>query len=265
MKVNRCSPRKVLEPCITLNFNYQMDTYIGCEHLCYYCYGLNEAETNWESEVLIHQDLTGQLARELSSLEPQTIYIGMNSDPYQPVEAEYQQTRKAVELLGRMRFSVSILTKSGMAARDLDVLKKVPGVSMGISLAFQDEATRKLFERKVPSNEERVAMLETMKKAGFKTYTLICPVIPFITDIEALIKIAEPHSDAIYVYRLEYMNTEKDRNWQNLNSILEKNFTEKAGRIKDIIFSADSTYWDRVRCELEKLAPEIEAELRLEI
>lgn len=265
MKVNRCSPRKVLEPCTTLNFNYQMDTYIGCEHFCYYCYGLNEAETNWESEILIHEDLTGQLARELFSLEPQTIYIGMNSDPYQPVEAEYHQTRKAVELIGGMGFSVSILTKSGMAVKDLDVLKKVPGVSMGISLAFQDETTRKLFEKKVPSNEERVTMLETMKKAGFKTYTLICPVIPLITDIKALIKMAEPHSDAIYIYRLEYMDTESDRNRQNLNSILEKNFTGKAGRIKDIIFSDDSTYWGRVRCELEKLANEIDAEIRLEI
>jgi len=265
MKVNICSPRTVLEPCTTLNFNYQMDTYIGCEHFCYYCYGLNEAETNWESEILIHRDLTGQLARELSYLKPQTIYMGMNSDPYQPVEMEYRQTRKAVELLGKVGFSVNILSKSGMAVRDLDVLKKVPGASMGISLAFQNEATRKLFEKKAPPNKERVTMLEAMKKAGFKTYTLICPLIPFITDIEALIKIAEPHSDVIYIYRLEYMNTEKDRNRQNLNSILEKNFTEKAGRIKDIIFSADSTYWDKVRCELEKLVPEIEAELRVEI
>ncbi|MDP8267872.1 MAG: hypothetical protein P9L97_04010, partial [Candidatus Tenebribacter davisii] len=75
MKVNRCSRRKILTPCGLEMHNYQIDTYIGCEHLCRYCYGLNNAETDWHKEILIHEDIMDQLAQEINFLEPQSIYI----------------------------------------------------------------------------------------------------------------------------------------------------------------------------------------------
>ena len=86
MKVSKCSLRKILNPCILEAHNYQVDPYIGCEHFCFYCYSLNKAETDWKKEILIHEDITGQLSLEMNSLEPQSIYMGMNSDPYQPSE-----------------------------------------------------------------------------------------------------------------------------------------------------------------------------------
>jgi DNA repair photolyase len=75
------------------NLDYQVDTYAGCRHYCYYCYVLNQAETDWTKEILIYNDITGQLSGELEKISPQKIYMGYYTDPYQPCEAEYRQTR----------------------------------------------------------------------------------------------------------------------------------------------------------------------------
>ena len=65
MKIKPCANRSVLNPCTLEGRNYQVDPYIGCEHYCYYCYALNRAETDWSKEVLIHEDIAGQLESEL--------------------------------------------------------------------------------------------------------------------------------------------------------------------------------------------------------
>ena len=84
MKVSTCSYRPIIEPCSLKNLDYQVDSYVGCEHNCYYCYALDQAETDWTKEVLIHKDITGQLSEELEKISPQTIYMGYKTDPYQP-------------------------------------------------------------------------------------------------------------------------------------------------------------------------------------
>ena len=97
--VNKCTQRPILEPCSLKNYNYQIDPYIGCEHYCHYCYVLNQAETNWTKEIQIHNDISEHLKTELKNLTPQKIYMGYYCDPYQPLESEYLQTRKALKLL----------------------------------------------------------------------------------------------------------------------------------------------------------------------
>lgn len=164
---------KVLEPCTTLNYNYQLDTYRGCEHQCCYCYALNRAETDWEKEILIHENLPAQLNAELDLLEPQTIYIGMNSDPYQYSEIESCQTRKALEIIADKGFSASILTKSGFITRDIDLFNKMPSPSAGISVAFTDEISRKHFEKKAPPMAERIGVLKILREAGVKPRRIV--------------------------------------------------------------------------------------------
>ena len=94
MKISTCSYRPILVPCSLKNFDYQVDPYVGCEHCCYYCYVLNKAETDWTKEIGIYTDITGQLSGEFDKISPQKIYMGYYSDPYQPCENEYRQTRK---------------------------------------------------------------------------------------------------------------------------------------------------------------------------
>ena len=110
----------MIEPCAlqSLGFNYQIDPYVGCEHNCHYCYAQNQPDLDWENEIGICSDIK-KLAEELALLTPQKIYMGMKTDPYQPLEKEYNQTRAALELLKERGFSVCILTKSNLVIRDL--------------------------------------------------------------------------------------------------------------------------------------------------
>ncbi len=84
MNIKPCDNRPVLNPCTLKDLNYQVDPYIGCEHYCYYCYALNQAETDWSKEVILHKDITSQLESELAGIPPQAIYMGWQTDPYPP-------------------------------------------------------------------------------------------------------------------------------------------------------------------------------------
>ena len=264
MKVSKSSQRKILNPCLLEAHNYQVDPYIGCEHFCSYCYSLNKAETDWEKEILIHEDIIGQLYQEMNSLEPQSIYMGMNSDPYQPCERIFKQTRKVLELLAERGFSVCILTKSGLVTRDIDLLRKMPDSSVGVSIAFQEEHIRQLFEKNASSNKVRIEALKKLKNSGIKTYTLICPVMPFITNIESVIEQVASYSDTIWVYRLN-MESEKDKNWLNVKSILDKHFPELTEKYQKIAFSKDHPFWKGIRQKLKEIQKEKCLNLRIRI
>ena len=136
MKVSECPSRPILSPCGLKELDYQVDTYIGCGHYCYYCYVFDQAETDWSKEILMHSDIVGQLSEELESISPQTIYMGYHTDPYQPCEADYRQTRKVLELLLQKGFSHSILTKSDLVIRDIDILEEMNDAAVSVSVAF---------------------------------------------------------------------------------------------------------------------------------
>lgn len=265
MKIRQREEGQILQPCRPeWLFAYYVDPYIGCEHQCYYCYSLNQTDTDETKEIIIHNDIVRQLSRELSALEPQTIYMGMNSDPYQPCERAYEQTRQVLELLTQGGFSVCILTKSDLVVRDIDLYTKMKGSSVGISIAFQDERVRRVFEAKTLPNEKRIEALKRLQKAGIETYTLICPVMPFITDVKLLIEMAKPYADTIWIYPLS-MEKEEDRNWQNVKQVLNRHFPDMLEKYKQIAFSKDHLYWTQLRRELERLQREKKLNLRIEL
>lgn len=265
MKVRRCSGRQVLQTCRPeWLFDYQIDPYIGCEHQCYYCYIFNQNKTGGADEIIIHKDIAGQLTQELSKLEPQTIYMGMNTDPYQPCEKVYKQTRKVLELLAERDFSACILTKSDLIVRDIDLFKRMPGSSAGISIAFQNDRVRQLFEANTQPTQKRIEALKKLKQEGIETYTLICPVMPFITNVELLIEMVKPYADTIWIYAL-HMEKDKDRNWQNVKEILDRNFPDMTEKYKQIAFSKAYPYWVELRQRLEKLQRERKLNLRIEL
>ena len=65
LKVSVCTNGPILSPCGLKDLDYQVDPYVGCEHYCYYCYVLAQAETDWSKEILIHNDIVDQLSEEI--------------------------------------------------------------------------------------------------------------------------------------------------------------------------------------------------------
>jgi DNA repair photolyase len=264
VKVRVCTHQPIVQPCSLEGHEYQIDPYIGCEHRCSYCYALNQAKSDWRHEVLTYPDIARQVSSELAGLEPQTIYMGWNSDPYQPCERIERRSRRVLELLAQRGFAACILTKSGLVARDADLLARMPGSSAGISLAFQDEQVRQLFEAAAPPNEVRTGALEALKEAGVRTYALVCPVMPFISDVGRLVEMVAGCADTVWVYALS-MESEDDPNWRNVEAVLDTHFVGLTEPYKRIAFAASHPYWAEVRSGLEMLREESGLDLRIKL
>jgi DNA repair photolyase len=241
-----------------------VDPYIGCEHYCYYCYALNQAETDWSKEVLIHKDITSQLESELAGIPLQTIYMGWQTDPYQPCEAEYRQTRQVLELLIGKGFSASILTKSDLILRDTDLLQKMNEASVSFSVAFNDNRTCRLFEANTVDNEKRIEALRQLKEAAVRTGALLCPVIPYITDAIQLIDMLAPCTDVIWIYGLS-INDRSDQNWLNMQKILSREFPDFLEQIEQAIFSKEHIYWAQLRDDLVTLKNDRQLNLNIRL
>lgn len=252
MKVSECTNRPILSPCGLKDIDYQVDTFVGCEHYCYYCYVLPQAETDWSKEILIFKDIVDQLNQELDKIPPQIIYMGYHTDPYQPCEAEYHQTRKVLELFLQKGFSASILTKSDLVVRDIDILKEMNDAAVSVSVAFNDNQTRKLFEANTMDTEKRIEALRKLKEVGVRTGALVCPVIPYITDAIHLIDMLAPYTDVIWVYGLS-INDRLGQNWLNIQRILRSQFSNLVEQIEPVIFSKEHIYWPQLREDLASL------------
>jgi len=242
----------IIEPCSLEGFNYQIDPYINCEHKCLYCYTQNQSKLDWETQIGIYLDMERRLKTELSLLKPQKIYMGMNTDPYQPMERRYKATRKVLNLLKREGFSVSILTKSDLVTRDMELFKKMPDPSIGTSVAFQEEWIRRLFEENSISNQLRIKALSKLKREGIKTYALICPVMPYITNVELLINNVYSYVEKIWIYPLK-INSEKDKNWRKIKPIVKKYFPSIFKKFEEAVFLPKHSYWNELKIRLENL------------
>ncbi len=264
MKITSCNSSSILTPCTLQGLNFQIDPYMGCEHYCHYCYALNQATTDWHKEICIHEDIARRLESELAKIEPQPIYMGWQTDAYQPCEAQYRQTRQVLELLQRNNFSASILTKSDLVLRDMDLLQKMDTASVNFSLAFNDNPTRRLFEANTMDNEKRIEALCKLKEAGVKTGALLCPVIPYITDAVKLIDQLAPCADVIWIYGLS-INNSSDVNWLNMKTILNHEFTDLLEPIEAAVFSKEHMYWAQLREDLETLKNDRQLNLNIRL
>ena len=264
MKVSVCSSRPILSSCGLKGIDYQVDTYVGCEHYCYYCYALPQAETDWSKEILIHNDIDNQLGKELDKIPSQTIYMGYHTDPYQPCEAEYLQTRKVLELFFKNGFSASILTKSDLVVRDIEILTKMNNAAISVSVAFNDNQTRRLFEANTIDTEKRIEALRKLKEIGVRTGALVCPVIPYITDAIELIDMLAPCTDTIWIYGLS-INDRLGQNWLKIQRILRSQFSDLVEQIEPVIFSREHIYWSQLREDLAALKNDRQLNLNIHL
>ena len=142
-------------------FDRSINPYRGCEHGCFYCYarpthaymGLS-AGLDFETRLFAKEGAAELLERELASpkYKPAPIAFGANTDPYQPIERQYRITRSLIEVLKRARHPLTIVTKSNLILRDLDLLAPmardglvkvfVSVTTLDRALARQDGAAR---------------------------------------------------------------------------------------------------------------------------
>lgn len=167
-----------------------MNIYRGCSHGCIYCdsrskcYQMSHRFEDIEVKANAVQLLEEALKRKR---KPCMIGTGAMSDPYIPLEKNLCHMRKCLELIDRYGFGVSVLTKSNLILRDLDLLKSINKKTKAVvqmTLTTYDEKLCKILEPNVSTSYERFKVLEIMRDNGIPTIVWLDPILPFINDTE---------------------------------------------------------------------------------
>ncbi|TBW32314.1 PA0069 family radical SAM protein [Siculibacillus lacustris] len=179
-----------------IGFDRSINPYRGCEHGCSYCFarpthaymGLSPG-LDFESRLFAKPTAARLLEQELGrpGYQPKPIAIGTNTDPYQPVEKRWRIMREVLEVLERTGHPVTILTKSALVLRDLDILSAMAArglVKVAISITTLDRKLARAMEPRAASPERRLAALAGLAAAGIPTGVMVAPVIPALTDPE---------------------------------------------------------------------------------
>jgi DNA repair photolyase len=177
-------------------FRWSLNPYRGCVHGCHYCYarathpylGLNAGE-DFATRIMVKTNMPDVLERELArpGWRRERVAIGTATDAYQPCEGRYQVTRRCLEALRDAHTPVSIVTKSTLVLRDLDLLKQLavlPGTQVNFTITTLDLTLWRLIEPGTPPPAQRLAVMRRLTDAGVACSVFIAPILPGLTDSE---------------------------------------------------------------------------------
>ena len=198
--LNRVPPRS------RVPFPWTVNPYRGCSHACVYCFARPtheyldfDAGRDFEREIVVKVNvpevLRGELARP--SWKREHVAMGTNTDPYQWVEGRYGLMRGIWEVLRDAANPCSILTKSPLLLRDLDLMREIAArteISACLSVPTLDEKAWRASEPHTPHPRARLEAVGELNRAGIPTGILIAPLMPGINDapgqIERIIELA---------------------------------------------------------------------------
>lgn len=189
--------------------DYCVNPYTGCEVGCVYCYAAlfmrrySGHSEPWGEFVDVKVNAPALLAKQIVKAKRGTIWFASVCDPYQPLEERYALTRRSLEVLVGRDFPVEIQTKSARVRRDLDVIRRIPEVEVGFTIATDDETIAGMFEPRASPVGERVEVLREFKAAGVSTFAFAGPLLP--GDPEKLATILAGAVDRVLVDRMNYV------------------------------------------------------------
>ncbi len=231
-----------------ISFDRSINPYRGCEHGCIYCYARpshcylgHSAGLDFETKLYAKSDAAQLLEQELAKpgYQPQTIALGANTDPYQPIERERRITRGVLEVLARTNHPVGIVTKSALVARDIDILAPMAAkglAKVAISITTLDRKVARAMEPRAATPSRRLETVRQLSDAGIPVTVMVAPIIPGLTDheIESILEAAcsAGANDAGYVLlRLPLEIKELFREW------LQTEFPGRASRVINLLQS----------------------------
>jgi DNA repair photolyase len=213
-----------------ISFDQSINPYRGCEHGCIYCYArpshayLNLSPgLDFETRLFYKADAARLLEQELAApgYRCSPITIGANTDPYQPIEREYGVTRSIIEVLAKYRHPFSIITKSAMIERDIDLLAPLARDNLVyalVSVTTLCAELKRTLEPRTASPAARLRAIRSLSAAGIPVGVMVAPVIPVLTDceVERILQAAADagaRSAAYVLLRLPYELKDLFREW----------------------------------------------------
>ena len=232
-----------------IGFDRSINPYRGCEHGCIYCYarpshaylGLSPG-LDFESRLFYKPQAARLLVAELrkKGYACRPIALGSNTDPYQPVERRLGITRSILEVLRDFRHPVTIVSKSALIRRDIDILSEMARENLAIvtiSVTTLDRALARVMEPRAATPERRLETIAALAEAGIPTGVLSAPMIPALNDneMEHILERARAAGAVSAGYTLLRLPLELKalfRQW------LETHFPDKAAHVLSLVAQA---------------------------
>ncbi len=225
-----------------IGFDLSINPYRGCEHGCIYCYArpthsfLNLSPgLDFETRIVAKVNAAERLRQSLASRSytPMHLNIGSVTDAYQPAERRLRITRSVIEVLQETRHAFSIITKSSLIERDIDLIAPMAHDKLAavyVSITTLDPALARILEPRAAAPQRRLRTIETLVKAGIPVGVSVSPIIPFINEpeLESVLKAARDagaSSAFSIVLRLPWEVNPLFQQW------LEQHFPERAARV----------------------------------
>ena len=197
-----------------VGFDRSINPYRGCEHGCIYCYarpshawlGLSPG-VDFETRLFAKPDAAALLRQELArpSYRCAPIAMGTNTDPYQPVERERRITRAILKVLSDCNHPVTIVTKSALIERDIDILAPMAEKGLAaaaLSVTTLERTVARAMEPRASAPARRLAAIRSLAEAGIPVRVMVAPVVPGITDheMEAILEAARDAGASLASY-----------------------------------------------------------------
>ncbi|HEX3690999.1 MAG TPA: LAGLIDADG family homing endonuclease [Solirubrobacteraceae bacterium] len=165
-----------------------------------------DAGRDFEREIVVKVNAPERLRAELArpSWKREHIAMGTNTDPYQWVEGRYKLMRGIWQAMIDARNPGSILTKSPLLLRDLDLMTELNAradFGAALSIPTMEEKAWRATEPHTPNPRARMEAVAELNRAGIRTGILVAPLMPGINDDPAQVaKILEMASEAGAAY-----------------------------------------------------------------
>jgi DNA repair photolyase len=193
--------------------DYTANVYAGCAFQCSYCFvpairsrrGMPE-ERPWGEWVEVKRNAAEVLRREMLRMPPTSrISIGTAADSWQPAERRYGISRRVLEVLQDYDNPISIVTRSPLIARDIDILRRFRRLRISISLPTFDDRIRSHFEPRAPSVSARCRLVKRLREAGIRVQLMFAPILPGLCDTRSAVVEYMHHAHALQVESVVFL------------------------------------------------------------
>ncbi len=179
-----------------ISFDRSINPYRGCEHGCVYCFARpshaylgHSPGLDFERKLYFKADAVALLRKELSAkgYTPATVALGVNTDAYQPVERKQRLTRSLLELLAAHNHPVTLISKSALIQRDIDLIAPMAAKGLArvaISLTTFDMKLARLMEPRAAAPHRRIETIRALSEAGIPVTVMTAPIIPALNEPE---------------------------------------------------------------------------------
>lgn len=239
IKIEEIQAKSIIAKTKVPSADYVINPYTGCQFGCMYCFAsfmgrfVGEKNANWGNYVYVKTNAVELMQKDIQRLmkkDPHPrIAIRTVPGPYQGIEKKRRLTRGILQTFADHDYQgrVSLLTKSPIVLDDLDILKRINNVEVGLSITTSDDKLSRFLEVQAPSSTARIKTVKKLIEAGINTYVFVGPLLPRMKYEPELLEnlFAEIAATGTRDVKVEYLNLPKYVR-PRLNKVLKEELPE---------------------------------------